>query len=82
MSKQLFTEKESKLLFENPYVKSVSSKGITVRIPKILNMSLLINMTKEDSLERYLIITYLCPISNVKTVNGMGFTPKLTPYTK
>lgn len=29
MSKKLFTEKEIKLLSVNPYVKSVSSKGIT-----------------------------------------------------
>jgi hypothetical protein len=29
MSKKIFTEKEIKLLLENPYVKSVSSKGIT-----------------------------------------------------
>jgi transposase len=29
MSKKLFTEKEIKALFGNPYVKSVSSKGIT-----------------------------------------------------
>lgn len=29
MSKKIFTEKEIKLLSRNPYVKSVSSKGIT-----------------------------------------------------
>lgn len=29
MSKKIFTEKEIKLLSKNPYVKSVSSKGIT-----------------------------------------------------
>lgn len=29
MSKKLFTEKEIKILSSNPYVKSVSSKGIT-----------------------------------------------------
>lgn len=29
MSKKIFTEKEIKLLSHNPYVKSVSSKGIT-----------------------------------------------------
>jgi transposase len=29
MSKKIFTEKEIKLLSDNPYVKSVSSKGIT-----------------------------------------------------
>lgn len=29
MSKKLFTDKEIKLLLNNPYVKSVSSKGIT-----------------------------------------------------
>lgn len=29
MSKKIFTEKEIKLLSNNPYVKSVSSKGIT-----------------------------------------------------
>jgi hypothetical protein len=29
MSKKIFTEKEIKILSDNPYVKSVSSKGIT-----------------------------------------------------
>jgi transposase len=29
MSKKIFTEKEIKILSANPYVKSVSSKGIT-----------------------------------------------------
>ena len=29
MSKKIFTEKEIKILSNNPYVKSVSSKGIT-----------------------------------------------------